>query len=392
MMRHFSAHYIFTNSGPPLKRGIITTGDDGTILNVEETSGALRERSSLEFHNGIIVPGFVNCHTHLELSDLKGKIAVKNGLSDFIKQLQAGRRGSPEQIHTSIRSADNEMFREGIVLCGDICNTTASFPVKKESRISYVNFLEVFGTDPLTARNRMDEAEPVMRIAASADMPFYMVPHSVYSVSLPMFRLLREKSKNNKVTTIHFMETPGERDFIENRRGPLMTLYREAGITAPHGAFVPDHIDAVLREVTPSGNLILVHNTFADRTTVRAVMERSDLFWCLCPNSNLFIEKSLPPLTLLAGEGCQIVTGTDSLASNSRLSILDELKTLQNHFPQFTLEEMIRWATINGARALGEEERFGRIEPGTRPGLLLIGDADLVNMRLTDESRIVRLI
>ncbi|MBW6501387.1 MAG: amidohydrolase family protein [Bacteroidales bacterium] len=391
-MRHFSAHYILTNSGPPLKRGIITTGDDGTILNIEETTGALRERSSLEFHNGIIVPGFVNCHTHLELSYLKGRMAVLNGLSDFIRQLQAGRRGSPEEIRSSMRAADDEMLKEGIVLCGDICNTAASFPVKMESRISYVNFLEVFGTDPLTARDRMDEAEPVQQTAASAEMPCYMVPHSVYSVSLPMFRLLREKSWKNKVTTIHFMETQGEKEFIENRRGPLMTLYREAGISAPPGAFAPDHAAAVLREITPSGNLILVHNTFADRAAVKAVMERGSLYWCLCPNSNLFIEKSLPPLDLLAGEGCQIVTGTDSLASNSRLSILDELKTLQKHFPQFTLEEMIRWATINGARALGEEDRFGRIVPGTRPGLLLIGDADLVNMRLSAESRIVRLI
>jgi cytosine/adenosine deaminase-related metal-dependent hydrolase len=392
MIRHFSAHYIFTNSGPPLKKGIITTGDDGTILNVEETRGALREKSSLEFHNGIIVPGFVNCHTHLELSDLKGRITVNNGLSDFIKQLQAVRGGSPEHIHSKIKAADNEMFREGIVLCGDICNTAASFPVKKESRISYVNFLEVYGTDPLTASNRIDEAERVMHYAASENMPCYMVPHSVYSVTLPMFRLLREKSKNNKVTTIHFMETPGETEFIENRSGPLMSFYRESEITVLPGVFAPDHAAAVLREITSSGNLILVHNTFADRVTVRAVMERSTLFWCLCPNSNLFIEKSLPPLPLLAEEGCQIVTGTDSLASNNRLSILDELKTLQKHFPQFTLEEMIRWATINGARALGEEDRFGRIEPGKRPGLLLIGDADLVNMRLTAESTIVRLI
>jgi cytosine/adenosine deaminase-related metal-dependent hydrolase len=147
-----------------------------------------------------------------------------------------------------------------------------------------------------------------------------------------------------------------------------------------------------LYEITRSGNLILVHNTYADRETIRKIRERKNLFWCLCPNSNLFIEDTIPPLNLLIEEGCEIVIGTDSLASNNKLSILEELKTLQLNFPQVSIEELVQWATINGAKALGEEGRFGKIEAGKNPGLLLLKNIDLIRMKLLSDSNVTRLI
>ena len=91
-------------------------------------------------------------------------------------------------------------------------------------------------------------------------------------------------------------------------------------------------------------------------------------------------------------EGCQIVIGTDSLASNANLSILNELKTIQLNFPEISIEDLISWATINGATALGEEEQFGSIKPGKKPGLLLLENVDLQNMKLLPESVVTRLI
>ena len=116
------------------------------------------------------------------------------------------------------------------------------------------------------------------------------------------------------------------------------------------------------------------------------------MYWCLCPNSNIYIENKIPPLKLLIEEGCEIIIGTDSLASNTNLSILEELKTLQYNFPEIPLEDLLRWATINGARALREDERFGRIEPGKKPGLLFIENVDLQNMKLLPQSSVLRLI
>jgi aminodeoxyfutalosine deaminase len=374
-MKRFSAQYIITNSGPPLKRAIITTEDDGTILCIEDTGGNLEEKHSVEFHNGIIIPGFVNCHCHLELSHMKGSIAQGSCLGGFVEQVRNTRDNNSENIIASAYSADNEMYNEGIVLCADICNTSLSFNIKKESSIRYINLLEVFGIDAEKAGRRMDEIIKVAETAEKMNLPSSMVPHSAYSMSLSLLRLLRGKSDNNKVTSI-----------------PFMASYKLSGLIPSRLETVKSHVDAVLNEITLSGNLILVHNTFADRETIRKIKERKNLFWCLCPNSNIYIENEMPPLDLLIEEDCEIVIGTDSLASNNKLSVLEELKTLQVNFPAVSIEELVRWATVNGAKALGEEGRFGKIESGKKPGLLLLHNVDLNNMKLLPGSFVTRLI
>lgn len=391
-MKSFSAQYIFTNTGAPLIRGIITTDDDGTIIGIEDTGGDLKERSSVQFYNGIIIPGFVNCHCHLELSHMKGSIAKGKGLGDFIKEIRNNRNNIDTNILSAARSADNEMYQEGIVLCADVCNNPITFDIKKESRIRYLNLLEVFGIDPEKADKRMDELAKLAQAAEKLDLPFYVVPHSVYSLSLPLFRLLRKKSENNAITSIHFMETAGEKQFLENRSGELMVSYIESGLITSGLQIIDSHIDAVLKEITSSGNLILVHNTFADRDTIKVIRKRGNIFWCLCPNSNIYIENQIPPVDLLLEEGCDLVIGTDSLASNTRLSILEEMKTLQKNLPSVGLEEMILWATLNGARALNEVSSFGSIENGKRPGLLLLQNVDLISMKLQPDSFVTRLI
>jgi cytosine/adenosine deaminase-related metal-dependent hydrolase len=194
------------------------------------------------------------------------------------------------------------------------------------------------------------------------------------------------------VTSIHFMESEEEETFIKHRTGSLMSSYQLSGLIPSRLETVTNHIDAVLNEITHSGNLILVHNTFADRNTIKKVKERDRLFWCLCPNSNIYIENKMPPLNLLLEEGCDLVIGTDSMASNSRLSILEEIKTLQAYSPLLPLEDLIRWATLNGAKALGKEDQFGKIETGMKPGLLLLQNIDLRNMKLLPESFVTRLI
>jgi cytosine/adenosine deaminase-related metal-dependent hydrolase len=229
-MKRFSAQYVITNCGPTLKRPLITTEDDGTILSIEDTGGFLQEKASVEFHNGIIIPGFVNCHCHLELSHLKGSMKRGKGLGLFIEQVRSNRENSSENIIASVKSGDTEMQRGGIVLCADICNSILSFNEKKESRISYINLLEVFGIDPLKATIRMNEISRVAEKADEMKLTFSIVPHSLYSMSLDLLRLLMRNNENNKVTSIHFMETAGEKIFLENHTGPLMESYEHSGL------------------------------------------------------------------------------------------------------------------------------------------------------------------
>lgn len=391
-MRYFSAQYIITNSGPPIKRAVITTEDDGVVSGIDDTGGHLEEKNSIEFHNGIIIPGFVNCHCHLELSHMKGSVVKGTGLGGFIEKVRNTRDLDRENINSYANKADDEMSCEGIVLCADICNTSLTFNLKTKSTIRYISLIEVFGIDPEKAGHRMDEMIRVAEIAEEMNLPFSLVPHSAYSMSLPLLRLLRKYSEKNKITSLHFMETAGEKAFLENHSGPLMTSYQHSGLILARLETVKSHADAVLKEIALAGNLILVHNTFIDRDIIRKIKKRKNLFFCLCPNSNIYIENEIPPLNLLMEEDCDIVIGTDSLASNNRLSILEELKTLQIRFPSVSIKELVQWATINGAKALCEDSRFGKIEPGKKPGLLLLQNVDLQNMKLLPDSFATRLI
>ena len=391
-MKYFSAQYIYSNSGPPIKRGIICTQDDGTIVDIEDSGGRLSERHSVEFLNGIIVPGFVNCHCHLELSFLKNEIQAGHGLADFLMQVNTTRNSVLKDINQAIKEADDEMFNAGIVLCADICNSAATFSIKKESRIRYISLLEVFGIDSARAEIRMNEILELAKTAKRLELPNWIVPHAVYSISLALFRLIKDNTVSNKISSIHFMESHQEEILLKTHSGPLMESYKKF-LPSVADMDIPDnHINAVINEISSSGNLMLVHNTFVREEHIKKLKGRADLYWCLCPDSNLYIEQKMPPVDLLQSEGCNIVIGTDSLSSNTSLSILEELKTIQLHFPAIGLETLISWATINGAKALGEEVQFGSIESGKKPGLVLLKNADLVNQKLLPGTTVSRLI
>ncbi len=391
-MKHFSAQYVYTNYGPPLLRPIIATDDDGTIISVTDTGGNLTESAGLSFFNGIITPGFINCHCHIELSHFKGLVEPSTGLPEFIGSIRKLRASGTGEPRAAAANYDAVMTSEGIIACADICNSTDSFPVKKNSSINYINLIEVFGINPEGASRRFSEAKEVAREAEAMSLTYNIVPHSAYAISLPLMKMIKDYRNGAPVTSIHFMESDAESELLSGKGGPLLESYREFGIDLSTLSLPASHAEAIGKHVTPKGNLILVHNTFADISTVESVNHRGNTYWCLCPGSNMFITGTLPPVKMLRETKSNIVIGTDSLASNNKLSIVAEMLVLQESFPGLPLEELVAWATINGAKALGISDYAGSIEPGKKPGLVLIENCDLASMRLTKNSKAKRLI
>ena len=112
------------------------------------------------------------------------------------------------------------------------------------------------------------------------------------------------------------------------------------------------------------------------------------VYWCLCPRSNRYISRLEPPVALLRSLGARICLGTDSLASNRSLSLLDELRALGG----VPLRESLRWATLGGAEALGLDDALGTVAPGKRPGLNLLTGLDFERMALTPDTRVKPLL
>jgi len=153
-----------------------------------------------------------------------------------------------------------------------------------------------------------------------------------------------------------------------------------------------NHLETALSLAKQSSRLMLIHNTFITKSEVNTLVSQGNITFCLCPGSNRYITGTMPPAKMIFDAGGNIVLGTDSLSSNDQLSILNELYLLQESNPEIALEKLIQWATINGAKVLGLEHELGSLKEGKKPGLLLIEDADLQNMKLLESSRVRRLL
>ncbi len=392
-MRKIAANYIFPVSGPPLKNGIVEVDPSGKIINVIDTKGSLRETAGLEFYNGIITPGFVNAHCHLELSYMKNRIPEKCGLDQFVFHLTKIRNETSEYIHNAIENSHNEMIRNGIVAVGDISNTSDSFPIKMGSNIKYHTFLEIFGRKPGDADKILNDSLNLSSIILkSFPHPHSIVPHSPYSVSTELFKKINSLDDNDPVS-IHNQESLGEILLFKEKRGSLFEMLTSM---APElKDWIPQQessLEFIFDVITKPGKLLLVHNTFTEDSDIqRAGNYNGDVFWIFCPNANLYIENKLPDIPLFVKENQNIALGTDSLASNHQLSILEEMKTITKHFPEVSLSELIKWGTLNGAMALNMDNEIGSIEVGKKPGLNLISELNLPEKRLTKATMVRKI-
>jgi cytosine/adenosine deaminase-related metal-dependent hydrolase len=358
----------------PLKDGVLGVDEDGMITAVFSADEAKDARIENIIHfEGLLVPGFVNTHCHLELSHLRGRVRQHTGLVDFVQAVMKLRGLDEAAIGPAMLQADRELFENGIVAVGDISNQGISADIKHGSKIYYHTFLEVMGFNPATARVSVNR---VMELREKfGGLPHSIVPHAPYSVSVELFAELRQVwEKLGGPVSMHNQETPDENAFFERKEGGFLKFYEFLGLDI--GFYKPGgktSLQTVLPMMPDGQKTLLVHNTMSsDADVLFAQALHPLLYWCLCPNANLYIENRLPDVDMLRAAGLKITLGTDSLASNTRLSIFAEMLCLQEHF-EIPVTELIQWATWNGAEFLGITDRFGSLEAGKTPGINLLG-------------------
>lgn len=389
MSIYLSASLVCPVSSPPLENGVISVDDDGRILELIPACMAKeRNLEDVRFLDGVLVPGLVNTHVHLELSHLKGKVEEGTGLPGFVRQIIEQRAADDNEISEAMKLADAEQYRNGIVAAGDISNQLISRSVKMDSAIYYQTFVETMGFNPAMA----DEIIARVRKLKQDFLPLTaaIAPHAPYSVSRPLFELIRAEG-NTTCITIHNQETAEENQFFQRKEGHFLDLYKFLGLDISF--FQAQQLTSLqyfLPLMPDDVRILLVHNTFTSAQDIKfAVESGKDIYWCLCPNANLYIEKRLPNLKLFTQEGLKVTLGTDSLSSNHQLSILEEMKTL--HFQAaIPFDELLRWATLNGAKFLGLDQQLGSFEIGKKPGINLI--TDMKEGTLQPETAIQRIL
>ena len=393
-MKRLAAKYLYRlDTTAPVVNGFVELEDDGTVIR---TGVCADPASEPVFYEGAIAPGFVNAHCHVELSYMKGMFRKGTGMAGFIDQINELRdTKSMEEKVRDLTVAMDSLWEQGVVAMADISNCADSFAVKARHPMYTRTFLEVFGTEPEDCGAVMDGVRKLKEVADGFGINAAPTPHACYTMSPELVTAVSVEGLRSGFLSFHSEETEEEEEMLKYGSGKMWENRVKAGMSVPPvtgKSSLLYFIDRLLagHSAPFDEHILLVHECCMDQEgvdAVKAVMNHP--FVAVCPLSNLFIHNALPPIDLMRRNGLKVCVGTDSLSSNDDLNIVDELYCLQRNFPEVPLGELLTWASRNGAEFLARPE-FGTLEPGKRPGLVLIDNLD-ADGRLTAASKSRRL-
>ena len=371
------ADWVLRGELEPIADGAIVFDVQGTILDVGGATDVLPRHPGLETKRvrGIVFPGLVNAHTHIELSNLRGKIPGGRGFVQWVDTLVATRTEStPEEEAEAVSFAVADLARFATVGVGEITNSLSAVAALARTGLAGCIFHEVLGLDREVVMRRIEglraEVEAQVPTWPSTDLAYSPSPHTLYTLHPDAAKALLDSAKRHGVrASVHLAEHPSERRAVEAGEGPVVEWFEARFKKTPDLPKRPlfdvaDEVGALRPGV------LLVHLTEARKDELERVA-RSGASVVFCPRSNLYIEGKLPPLLAAREAGLDVALGTDSLASNANLDVLAEAKALADRFPSVKADDLFTMATWNGARALGRND-LGRIARGARPGVYAV--------------------
>ena len=376
MNRKFAAHYALVE-GELRRNVVVEVNASREIVSVVE-SESLDNMAGVEFYPGIMIPGMVNLHCHLELAYLRGAIEEHSGFAGFARAIGSVRNNytREERLHAA-SVADSTMWQEGIEAVLDIANDDLVMPIKERSKIRYRTLFELFGL-------MCNSPESHLQMAAKYEESS-TTPHSTYSLQDEVFKSACKA--NNSTISLHLMESDAEGELYRNE-GSLNDWYKRMGWQCDFlGYGSPTR--RVVESIASDRRVVVVHGCKATKEDVELLDNhfKNGVTWALCPESNRYISNDRPPVEMLRAMGCRVGIGTDSLASARSLSMVENMRLLGD----IPLNELLTWATKCGAEALAMEE-LGELKVGKRPGIVVIEGVDLHNLRLTPESQAHRIL
>lgn len=379
-MRALHADAIVLGDGSAVVDGAVVVDLASAIIDVGPAAEVLPRHAGapVERVRGVILPGLVNAHTHLELAALRGRVPGGAGFVPWVEHL-IGARGeaAPEDDGAAIEQAVSELDAFGTVAVGEVTNSLAAVPALVRRGMAGCVFHEVFGVEraPLEARVAALPRMIEERLGSwpSAELRYAASPHTLYTTHADVVRkLVAQAAERGLRLSLHLAEHAAERRFLQSGDGPIAGWYasrlklRRDALEWPGQS--PVAFADTLGALSPG--VIAVHLTDA-RPDELALIARRRSPVVLCPRSNLFIEARLPPLLAVRAAGILPGLGTDSLASNASLDVLAEARALADRFPSVPAAELLAMATWGSAQALGLTD-LGRVARGTRPGLFVI--------------------
>ncbi|MFV1950745.1 MAG: amidohydrolase family protein [Nitrospinota bacterium] len=384
------AKWIIPVSSPPLEDGVIIIRK-GRIAFIGKKGDCpdLYCDEIIDCQQQIVMPGLVNPHTHLALSGLKGRIRQGSGFTDWIREVVSyTRKMSREEIISCVKRGIDELVSAGTTTIGDISRSGYSWKILKESGLRGIVYIEVIGFN----RSQREKEMESLRVCAESlslngKMTFGVSPHSPYTLSR---ELLKESygfaAERDYPVAIHIAETVPESEFIEKGTGEIRDLMIEFGLWDEGWSPPGDSSVRYLNNLGVLKGILGIHLNYVDDHDL-ALLKENEVSVIFCPGSNQWFGRDIRyPLSGFLERGINVALATDSLASNWRLNLFEEMHRTNNLFPQLDYHHIIEMCTINGARALNMENQIGTLSIGKYADIAII---DLPDHKLNDPEEYV---
>jgi cytosine/adenosine deaminase-related metal-dependent hydrolase len=357
-----TARWVFPVAGPPLPGGIVVV--HGERIEAVEPAGS--RVPDLDLGNVALLPGFANAHTHLDLTGLHGRCPPGPDFTAWLRSVIAHRRRqTPEQVAADIQNGLEQCLRHGVTLLGDISSGGASWPALVNAPVRAVVFYELLGLPAERAAAAWDSASAWLRDhQASATCRPGLSPHAPYSVRSSLFEQVAACPPEVPVA-IHLAETAAEVELLQDQRGPFFDFLKDVGVWDPSGLVAGiGPLTAMFRHRQP----LWVHGNYLE-SDVTPPPSGTVVY---CPRTHAAFGHPPHPFRQLHQRGVPLALGTDSLASNPDLSILEEIRFLHRQFPEITGAWLLQLATQAGAEALGWGDETGSLAPGKSADLVVL--------------------
>ncbi len=369
------ARYVVPIDGPVIENGTVSFENE-RITSVgpsrKQTEGA-----SVDYGDAVICPGFVNAHTHLELSSLAGKVPPGPDFIDWLHRLIATRSNEPtteEESAAAMRTGIEQSLAAGTTCVGDITTApTHTRPILAESPLSGISYGEVIAIGNLRDRlaERLDACMPAH--FDSQHLRAGISPHAPYTVEPQALRACAQRAQqSNLPLCIHLLESDDERQFTRQAEGRFAQFLRDIGVwddAVPMSDCEP--VELALRTDVLGSSTIIAHANYVTDTEMK-VIAQSGATVAYCPRTHHAFSHPPHRFREMLSLGINVCLGTDSLASNPSLSILDEMRFLRSHYRDLSSDQILRMGTINGASGLGLATKTGTIANGKRANLVVV--------------------
>ena len=337
------------------------------------------------------MPGLVNAHTHLELTHHQDLIQRAPRFTDWLSQLIQNHKSDPEWVDCAVKDGIEMSLAGGATTVGDIYGFGKSAQIHKDSLIRAVVFFETTGFSPERTQIGVDRINDRLASSPHSDALFHIAvsPHAPYSTSETLYRHCLELAQSRDLPLCtHLSETKDEIEFLASGTGIFADLLNTLGISmrdwTPPGCSPVQYLEDIgILAYRP----LLAHCNYLTDIDIETLAERGASV-AFCPRAHHYFHHASHPISRLIKASVNVAIGTDSLASNWSLSMLDELKYLAKTQDGLSPQTIFDLVTINGARALSLQH-VGRLEKGWHAdviGITIPNDGQPVVQQILDES------